>query len=1054
MKGIIFVHRLLFASTATLALAAGAAASAQTVIDTKRTTPVRTATANNGAPADVSIAAAGSVVTTGGTAVTIDSNNKVANAGTIQITDANDAIGIGANAGASGEITNTGKIILDESYTPVDIDKDGDLDGPFAQGARRTGIRTAGAFTGNVTNGGEITIEGNDSAAIRLGGPLTGNLVQSGKISTLGDRSVGVAAGAVSGNVTLGGTIVAVGQGAVGARIDGDVGGALTIEGAIGSTGYRYTTPPADVSKLDPDDLLQGGSALIVGGNVAGGITLGNATGKVADIISNGTAPAMQIGAADRAVVIGATGGATPTAGLVVNGRISGVGVYSGVRATALSIGGLGGAVQIAQGIAVGGTVQATANGAEATAIRIGAGASTPELRNGGSITATGGGAADAVSIAILVDTGASLPTIRNTGAIRAGATGSAATAILDRTGGLSLVENAGTIAAAGGDSSRSVAIDLSANTSGAVVRQIAPASGAAAPTITGAIRFGSGNDRLEIAAGTVSGDVGFGTGNNSLTMSGTGIYAGTATFGTGADTLTIGDTARFDGVADFAGQGQDLLAITGKGIFAGRLANASHVAVTVASGGGTFAANGVTNIASLSLGDQSILSVALDKANPTGNLIQVGGATTIGANSQLALRVSGGTDVTGRYVVLRSGTLTGAGNLTLAPSAMPFLYKGAIVATQPNEIAVEVSRKAKTELGLSNAGVSAFDAIDAAIGSDAKLSDAIRGIYDGAAFRGAVEQMLPNYTGSVFEGVTLASRAAAAQLREPAGEFSEEGKWGYWLTPLGWDASKGTRSTRSYDVRGWGISGGIENKTDAGNFGASLSYMSGRENEGSAVNRVNHSQYELAGFWRARWGALAAQARGSAAFLSFDSQRQFNGVVGSEAVQRRATADWKGMLYSGSGSVSWEHWVGQFNVRPILAIDYYRLNEDAYRESGGGTGYDLTVRKRTSDELALTASVAAGINFGGDNRYAQWSRLEIEGGRRERIAGTLGRTIASFGDGTPFVLDPERRDGGWIGRVRAITGTSEIRLSGEVNAEQRLGNVALSARAALQFAF
>ncbi len=50
-----------------------------------------------------------------------------------------------------------------------------------------------------------------------------------------------------------------------------------------------------------------------------------------------------------------------------------------------------------------------------------------------------------------------------------------------------------------------------------------------------------------------------------------------------------------------------------------------------------------MTNIASLSLGDQSILSVALDKANPTANLIQVGGATTIGANSQLALRVSGG---------------------------------------------------------------------------------------------------------------------------------------------------------------------------------------------------------------------------------------------------------------------------------------------------------------------------------------------------------------------------------------------------------------------------
>ena len=62
--------------------------------------------------------------------------------------------------------------------------------------------------------------------------------------------------------------------------------------------------------------------------------------------------------------------------------------------------------------------------------------------------------------------------------------------------------------------------------------------------------------------------------------------------------------------------------------------------------------------------------------------------------------------------------------------------------------------------------------------------------------------------------------------------------------------------------------------------------------------------------------------------------------------------------------------------------------------------------------------------------------------------------TARSPGEAAPFILDPEARGGGWIGRVRAITGTSEIRLSGEVNAEQRLGNVALSARAALQFAF
>ncbi|MEG3086926.1 autotransporter outer membrane beta-barrel domain-containing protein [Sphingomonas sp. PB4P5] len=1047
------MHRLLLASSATLALVAASSASAQTVIDTKRTTAVRTSTVKNGAPDNISIAASGSVVPVNGTAVTIDGNNTVANAGTIQVTDANGATGILAQAGVQSTITNTGKIIIDESYAPTDPDKDGDLDGPFAQGTGRTGIRTAGAFVGTITNGGEITVEGNDSAGIRLGGPLTGALVHSGRTTVVGDRSVGVRAEAVTGNVTLGGTITAQGRDAIGARLDGNIGGALVIEGVIGATGYRSTTVPADVSKLDADDLLQGGPALLVAGDVAGGITLSNATGKVADVISYGSAPAFQIGAADRAVTIGAVAGTTPAAGLVVNGRVTGIGVYSGVNATALSIGGLGGRVTIAQGVAVGGTVQASASGAAATGIRFGAGSATPELRVSGSVTAAGGGGQATQSAAVLIDTGASVPTIRNTGTIRASATGATAVAILDRTGTVTLIENSGTIGAIGADATRSVAIDLSANTSGAVIRQTA-ATGGGAPVISGAIRFGSGNDRLEVAAGTVAGEVTFGAGSNRFDLSGASAFAGTATFGSGGDTLAIGGTARFDGTADFSGAGQDVLAITGKGVFAGKLTNAGHLVVTVAPGGGTFAATGGATIGSLALGEQSILSVALDKANPNANLIQVTGATTIGANSQLALRVTGGADVAGRYVVLRSGTLTGAANLTLGAATMPFLYKGALVATTPNEIAIDVARKAKTELGLNRASTSAFDAIDAAIGSDAKLGAAIRGIYDGAAFRAAVDQMLPNYAGGVFESVTLASRAAAAQLNEPAGEYSEEGSWGMWLTPVGWDASKAQRSSTSYDVRGWGISGGLERKSGIGNFGVSLGYLSGRANEGLAVNRVDHSQYELAGSWRGHWGGVAAQLRGSAAIVSFDAQRQFDGVVGTEKVQRRATSDWNGVLYSGSGAVSYEHVVNQFSLRPVLAFDYYRLNEDAYREAGGGTGYDLTVRKRTSDELALTTSLAVGMNFGGDHRYDLWSRIEVEGGRRERVAGALGRTTASFGSGAAFTIDPEARDSGWTGKIRAITGTTEGRLSGEVGAEQRLGDVAFTARAALQIAF
>ncbi len=121
----------LLASTC-LAAVLSTTAHAETSISTATTTPVRTSTVKSGAADDVKITSAGSVKPASGTAVTIDSNNKLTNDGTIQITNSDGATGIFANGGVSGAITNsaTGKIIIDESYAPTDIDKDGMLAGP------------------------------------------------------------------------------------------------------------------------------------------------------------------------------------------------------------------------------------------------------------------------------------------------------------------------------------------------------------------------------------------------------------------------------------------------------------------------------------------------------------------------------------------------------------------------------------------------------------------------------------------------------------------------------------------------------------------------------------------------------------------------------------------------------------------------------------------------------------------------------------------------------------------------------------------------------------
>jgi hypothetical protein len=1063
------MRRYLLASSCFLALAAPA--RSETVIDARRTDPVRTATIKAGAPDDVHIAAAGSIVPTRGTAVTIDSANRLTNDGTVQISNADNATGVLAAAGSSGGIVNSGKIVIDESYEATDADKDGDLDGPFAAGIGRTGLRTTETYAGAITNSGTITVEGRDSAGIVLGGPLTGAFTHSGTTSVLGDQSVGVRLGDVTGTVRLAGAIGATGQSAVAARIDGNVTGALVVQGALTATGYRSVTLPADIGKLDADDLLQGGSALIVGGDVTGGILLAvpprdasptdndedkdgieDAKEGSAAVVSYGAAPAMVIGAAGRSVAIAPVAGTGTGFGLVVDGGIGGYGVYAGVDGNALAIGGLGGAVTIAGGIGVNGKIEAVSNGASATAIRFGSGAATPELRNAGSITAAGGATALSKTTALLVEAGGAVATVRNSGTIRATAGGAdgSATAILDRSGSVTLVENSGTIAATGAlaTSDRNVAIDLSANVSGATIRQTAVATGIAAPAIAGDVRFGSGNDVFDVADGSVASTTRFGTGNNDLRLSGDATYAGAAVFGSGNDTMTLAGASAFSGAADFGG-GADTLALAGTSRFSGSLANAQGLAVSVASG--TFDVAKGASVGSLAVGGAGVLGVTLDKTAGAATLIQVAGTASFASGSKLALRLATITDAEGRYVVLRAGTLTGAANLTATTTALPFLYKGTIATNTANELAVDIVRKSSSDLGLNRSQASAYDAIYTALAADQKVAGSFLNITEGDAFRKSLRQMLPDHAGGTFEGVTMGSRAVARMLADPKGPFKDEGNWGWWLGQAGWGTSKSLGDTASYHITGWGFSGGAEYKTGVGNFGSSLSYLWSNDADGGTDNEVSADQYELAAYWRGRWGGLAGWARGSAAKIGFNGERVFNGAIGSEAVTRTAKGDWDGTLVSAAAGVSQEGWIGSFVFRPLLSIDYYRLKEDGYVETGGGKAIDLIVADRTSDELAVTGSVTAGFDFGGRDQDAGWFRIEVEGGRRQLVGGSLGVTTANFDGGQPFRLVPEDRTNGWVGKLRATGGNASFRFGTEFNAEEQQGRAALSLRASLQ---
>src|ERR1700758_3229745 len=136
----------LFLSAALAPLACPTLVHAETTISTAVATPVRTSTAAAGQPDSVTITATGSLKpTAAGAAVTLDAASRaVVNKGAIAFDGVNGATGVLLVGGAGGGLVNSGQISLTESYTATDADNDGDLDGPFAQGAGRYGVRAAG----------------------------------------------------------------------------------------------------------------------------------------------------------------------------------------------------------------------------------------------------------------------------------------------------------------------------------------------------------------------------------------------------------------------------------------------------------------------------------------------------------------------------------------------------------------------------------------------------------------------------------------------------------------------------------------------------------------------------------------------------------------------------------------------------------------------------------------------------------------------------------------------------------------------------------------------
>lgn len=997
----------LFLSAAVLPLLSAGLAHAETKISTATTSPVATATLAAGQPDDLTLEAAGSIKPqTAGVAVTLNSNNQVKTAGAIGFNNLDNSTGVLVTAGRTGGVTNTGAISLLEDYTPEDTDKDGDLDGPFSKRTNLFGIRLtgAGAFAGDITHGGggQITVEGNSSAGISLESRLNGSLISAGAVSVVGDASKGISAASVSGNVRITGAVVVQGEGTVGVSL-GDVDGVAQLQNVVSATGFRSLQRLSDDAraKLDADDLKVGGPAVLIAGNLGHGLLLDrppedkdpnnkdedgdgieDATEQTASLSAFGSAAALEI-AADHDIALAAVGTGEAAFGLVNKGKLMADGVNDGFAATALKVGGTtGGHATLAGGVNnLGGSITANAYGAGATAVLLNPTAVVGTLRNSGVIDAAqNGGQADARAVADLSGT---LTLVENTGLIRA--------TVIPKTGQPA--------------TGKAVALDLSANTAGATLRQT-KATSTSAPAIVGEVRLGSGDDRVEILGGALTGALSFGAGADVLNLDNGAVVTSRLTDADGRLTVNVQD---------------------------GRLALDGTQAL---------------GMSSLTLGAKSVLAVTLDGATGASTRLNVSGAATVASGARLDLTLASLQRGARSYELIHAGSLSvGAAGANLAGA--PYLYAATLRSdAAAGALFVDVKQKTAGELGLNRSGAQAYDAVIANLDKNGGIEDAILAQTTKAGFKGVYDQLLPDHSGGALVSAQAISNAISSAVNAPVVPTPNGGA-GVWAQEIFFHIDRDRDQAQGFKSQAFGLAAGLESAGDTQAVGVNAALVTDEFKDKAAIagERVVMNFAEGGLYWRMAAGGFRADARAGLGYVKFDSDRRF----ASADTNLSASAKWSGWLAEAHAGAAYQAQLGWFTARPELSLDYLRLSEGNYQEAGGGDGFDLAVDDRKGDLFTGQALLAIGGRFGDE----MWFAPELVVGYRAKLAGDPGRTTARFKGGSPFSLDAEDvASGGVVGRLALRGGTEAVAFTVSGGGVFDSGYSEYDVRAAIRFVF
>lgn len=890
-----------------------------------------------------------------------------------------------------------------------------------------------GGLTGNLLTEGNILIAGNNNTAINVASDVTGDVNNTGGIGVLGENSSAF-------------------------NITGDIDGGFLNSGVITNTGFRSNTNARPATAGGPtgrdvfgaEDLLSSGPAINIESNITGGVFLEqrlvpvldangdpavNADGSVqmqiastSNILHFSPVAAIAINGNGTPIAIGTVAAITDPndpdfeAGLqfafINQGTLTASGVFDDFDATVLEVTN----ATLEGGISNEGSLTAstfaapvplndtTRGSAIARVIVLGDQAIADQINNSGIIQAAVQEATDVVfadinnpiparditAIAIDISETASTNSLINTNTITSVILGRQGTviAIRDASGTLTSITNTNTITASGINSDPTgasatdfdaIAIDVSNNTTGFTFNQFQQADTdpndailPPTPNTNGDILLGDGDDVVTASAGNINGDIDFAGGDD--------------TFGLSGGTSFTGDITNTDGLTLSVTQGASVA-----------LNTSQDVALTEATFDGSSSFSPVIDGLA---GNASAL-------NATGDITFAAGASISPILNNIIGLTQGGLDTFA--IASAGGNLTIGDIATLNGGINPFLFNTsfALADGDPNTLVVTLDLRdpnlsiADGGLGLdaAQAGLTAngvensvFNAVLENLSSATELGDAFANITDGNSFNSAYNQILPEIGAAarqfVLAGVDGSTGAVGNHL--DAARRSQDKSGGAWLQHFAYFADRELAGqSEQFRGSGFGFTGGIDTAWGPFhaiglNLGFSSTEVEDVVGQDEPLDIITLQGGAYAGL---EFGNLSLSAYGGGGYSDFEQSRQVN----FDDFFGFAEGDWDGTHINGSLRAGYDIELSEkFWIRPAASIDYLRLSENAYTESGT-FGVALDVDERTSDLGSASATINLGARFEGKRT---WIRPSLRVGYKYDFINDPTLTSFRFANG------------------------------------------------------